>query len=78
MLQVNVKNDSYVFLYCDGVDNNVVELSKDDLRDKQIVILLEPNFCSIPTYGRRIIEQINELTEMEEFLMKWERTLIEK
>ncbi len=66
MLQVNVKNDSYVFLYCDGVDNNVVELSKDDLRDKQIVILLEPNFCSIPTYGRRIIEQINELTEMEE------------
>lgn len=66
MLQINVKNDSYVFLYCDGVDNNVVELSKDDLRDKQIVIFLEPNFCSIPTYGRRIIEQINELTEMEE------------
>lgn len=65
MLQVNVKNDSYVFLYCDGVDNNAVELSDDDLRGKQIVILLEPGFCGIPTYGRRIIGQINELTEME-------------
>lgn len=66
MKQVDVKSDNYVFLYCDGVDNNVVELSKDDLRNKQIAILLEPNFCSISTYGSRIIEQINELTEVEE------------
>lgn len=64
MLQINIENNEYVFLYCDGVDNNIVELSEDNLRGKQIIIFLEPNFCSIPTYGRRIIEQINKLIKM--------------
>ena len=65
MRQVDVKSDSYVFLYCDGVDNNVVELSENDLRGKQIVVFLEPRFFSVPICERYAIEQINELTEME-------------
>lgn len=67
MLQINVENnnyDNYVLLYCDGVDNNDVKLSEDDLRGKQIVVSLNPVYSGIFNFGRHMIEQINKLTEM--------------
>ena len=67
MLQINVEDnnyDDYVILYCDGIDSSDVKLSEDDLRGKQITVFLNPDYSSLFTYGRRMIEQINKLTEM--------------
>lgn len=61
MLKIDVSNDKYIFLFCDGFDNNMPSFSDEDLKDKQLAIFIDQKLTSIPKYKDNIIEQINEL-----------------